>query len=237
MKLVFHLRGESFQHLERSTYLDEDRCLLHLQDFLLQIENQDPKVTVSFVVPDSWEVISTTRPARDGSYLIEGKRPAPFYLGRAEGVQDEDGNLVSIAIEPGWPPANELQTALLRQIRYRQKFGKKPGSKAAACRFSLTETPGSWQGIGHFGRAAIVGFHAQCPRCPRRHCQCARSSRQWREDWPVCTFHPSRVSPRHSARIDSSTTWLSERFSKLASCAEASSWTHSRPTCGARLEK
>src|SRR5688572_2644277 len=37
VKLVFHLRGESFQQLERTTYLDEDRCLLHLQDVLLQI--------------------------------------------------------------------------------------------------------------------------------------------------------------------------------------------------------
>ncbi len=70
-----------------TTYLDEDRCLLHLQDVFLQIENQDPKVTVSFVVPDSWEVISTARPAKDGSYLVEGKRPAPFYLGKAESVQ------------------------------------------------------------------------------------------------------------------------------------------------------
>jgi len=129
VKLVFQLRSESFQHLDRATYLDEDRCLFHLQDVFLQIENQDPKVAVSFVLPDFWEVISTARAAKDGSYLVERKRPAPFYLGKAESLHDDDNSLVSMAIEPGWPPAKELLTALRQQIRHRQKFGKRAGSR------------------------------------------------------------------------------------------------------------
>src|SRR6185369_5621253 len=118
VKLVFQLRTEAFQHLDCTTYLDGDRCLLHLQDVFLQIENQDPKAAVSFVLPDSWEVISTARPAKDGSYSIETRRPAPFYLGKAESSRDDDNDLVSMAIEPGWPPANELLGELRQQIRH-----------------------------------------------------------------------------------------------------------------------
>ena len=129
VKLVFQLRTEALQHLDRTTYLDGDRCLLHLQDVFLQIENQDPKAAVSFVLPDSWEVISTARPATDGSYLIETRRPAPFYLGKAESARDDDNDLVSMAIEPGWPPARELLTELRQQIRHRQKFGRKGGAR------------------------------------------------------------------------------------------------------------
>jgi hypothetical protein len=86
-------------------------------------------VALSFVLPDLWEVISTARPAKDGSYLVETKRPAPFYLGKAESVHDDSNNLVSVAIEPGWPPAKELLIALRQQIRHRQKFGKRAGPK------------------------------------------------------------------------------------------------------------
>jgi len=129
VKLVFQLRSESFLHLDRTTYVDEDRCLLHLQDVFLQIENQDPRVVVSFLLPDLWEVISTARPARNGSYLVETKRPAPFFLGKAEVAHDDDNNLVSMAIEPGWPPAKELLAALGHQIRFRQRFGKRVGSR------------------------------------------------------------------------------------------------------------
>ena len=163
VRLMFHFRGDSFQHLERSTYLDEDRCLLHLQDFLLQIEDQDPKVTVSFVVPDTWEVISTARPARDGSYVVEGKRPAPFYLGKAERVQDEENNLVSIAIEPGWPPASELQTVLLRQIRYRQEFGKKPGSKGLLAVFLSPKRPVPGKELPTSGVPQLLAFTPMSP--------------------------------------------------------------------------
>jgi len=129
VKLVFQLRSESFQHLDRTTYLDEDRCLFHLQDIFLQIEDQDPKVAVSFVLPDFWEVISTARPDKDGSYMVETNRPAPFYLGKAESAHDDDNTPISMAIEPGWPPAKELLTALRHQIRHRQKFGKRVGSR------------------------------------------------------------------------------------------------------------
>jgi hypothetical protein len=49
VKLVFQLRSESFQHLDRATYLDEYRCLFHPQDILLKVENQI-EVTMSFVL-------------------------------------------------------------------------------------------------------------------------------------------------------------------------------------------
>jgi hypothetical protein len=159
VKLVFHLRGESFQQLERTTYLDEDRCLLHLQDVLLQIENQDPKASVLFVVPDPWEVVSTARPAKDGSYLVEGKRPAPFYLGKAERVQDED-NLVSMAIEPGWPPANDLLAALHQQIRYRKKFGKKAGFKPLLAVFLSPKRPVPGKELAASGVPQLLAFTA-----------------------------------------------------------------------------
>ncbi len=60
-------------------------------------------------------------------------------------------------------PQTNCSTALRQQIRYRQRVWQEAGLKAAACRFPLTETPGSWQGIAHIGRAAIVGFHCQSP--------------------------------------------------------------------------
>jgi Peptidase M61 N-terminal domain len=141
VKLQFQLRGESFQHLDRTTYLDEDRCLFHLQDILLQIENQDTKVAVSFVLPDPWEVISTARPARDGSYVVETKRPAQFYLGKAESAHDDSNNLVWMAIEPGWPPARELLVALRQQIRHRQKYGQRAGSKPLLAVFLSPKRP------------------------------------------------------------------------------------------------
>jgi M61 glycyl aminopeptidase len=141
VKLVFQLRTETFQHLDFTTYLDGDRCLLHLQDVFLQIENQDPKAAVSFVLPDSWEVISTARPAKDGSYLVETKRPAPFYFGRAESERDDDTDLVSMAIEPGWPPAKELLVALRQQIRHRQRFGKRGGSRPVLAVFLSPKRP------------------------------------------------------------------------------------------------
>ena len=141
VKLVFQLRTEAFQHVDRTTYLDGDRCLLHLQDVFLQIENQDPKAAVSLVLPDSWEVISTARPAKDGSYLIETRRPAPFYLGKAESSRDDDNDLVSMAIEPGWPPANELLGELRQQIRHRQRFGKKGGARPLLAVFLSSKRP------------------------------------------------------------------------------------------------
>ena len=141
VKLQFQLRGESFQHLDRTTYLDEDRCLFHLQDILLQIEDQDTKVAVSFVLPDPWEVISTARPARDGSYVVETKRPAQFYLGKAESAHDDSNNLVWMAIEPGWPPARELLVALRQQIRHRQKYGQRAGSKPLLAVFLSPKRP------------------------------------------------------------------------------------------------
>jgi hypothetical protein len=141
VKLVFQLRTEAFQHLDRTTYLDGDRCLLHLQDVLLQIENQDPKVAVSFVLPDSWEVISTARPAQDGGYLIETRRPAPFYLGKAESARDDDNDLVSMAIEPGWPSAKELLAALRQQVRHRQKFVKRGGARPLLAVFLSPKRP------------------------------------------------------------------------------------------------
>ena len=141
VKLVFQLRTEAFQHLDCTTYLDGDRCLLHLQDVFLQIENQDPKAAVSFVLPDSWEVISTARPAKDGSYLIETRRPAPFYLGKAESSRDDDNDLVSMAIEPGWPPANELLGELRQQIRHRQRFAKKGGARPLLAVFLSSKRP------------------------------------------------------------------------------------------------
>jgi len=141
VKLVFQLRTEAFQHLDRTTYLDGDRCLLHLQDVFLQIENQDPKAAVSFALPDSWEVISTARPAKDGSYLIETRRPAPFYLGKAESSRDDDNDLVSMAIEPGWPPANELLGELRQQIRHRERFSKKGGARPLLAVFLSSKRP------------------------------------------------------------------------------------------------
>ena len=129
VKLVFQFRGERFQHLDRATYLDEYRCLFHPQDVLLQIENHDPKVTVSFVLPDQWEVVSSLRPALDGTFPVETKRTAPFYLGRAETAHDGSNGLLWMAIEPGWPPAPELLAALRQQMKHRQKFGRNPGSR------------------------------------------------------------------------------------------------------------
>ncbi|MSO22068.1 MAG: hypothetical protein EXQ58_02180 [Acidobacteria bacterium] len=129
VKLVFQLRGESFEHLDRATYLDEYRCLFHPQDVFLQIENQNPKVTVSFVLPDQWEVVSTARPAKDGSFSIETKRTAPFYLGRAGSAHDGSNALLWMAVEPGWPPAPELLASLRQQVRHRQRFGRKPRSR------------------------------------------------------------------------------------------------------------
>src|SRR6185503_20069906 len=94
VKLVLQLRGENFQHLDRETYLDEYRCLFHPQDVLLQIENQDPKMTVSFVLPDQCEVMSTAHPAANGSFSIETKQTAPFYLGRAESAHESGNGLL-----------------------------------------------------------------------------------------------------------------------------------------------
>ena len=67
-------------------------------------------------------------------------RPAPFYLGKAESDHDDD-NLVSMAIEPGWPPARELASALRRQIRHRQKFGKSVGSRPLLAVFLSPKRP------------------------------------------------------------------------------------------------
>jgi hypothetical protein len=99
------------------------------------------KTAVSFVLPDSWEVISTARPAKDGSYPVETKRPAPFYFGRAESARDDDTDLVSMAIEPGWPPAKELLVALRQQIRHRQRFGKRGGSRPVLAVFLSPKRP------------------------------------------------------------------------------------------------
>jgi hypothetical protein len=160
VKLVFQLRSESFQHLDLTTYLDEDRCLFHLQDVFLQIENQDPKVVVSFVLPDSWEVISTAGPAKNGGYLVETKRPSPFYLGKAESAHDDDNDLLSMAIEPGWPPAKELLAALRPQIRHRQKFGKRVGSRPLLAVFLSSKPPVPSKGLLASGAPQLLALTA-----------------------------------------------------------------------------
>lgn len=130
VKLVFQLRSETFQRLDRSTYLDRDRCLFHPQDVLLQVENQDPSVTLSFVLPEDWTVVIPARPAKDGRFSIEAKTMAtPFYLGTAESAHDDSNGLVWMAIEPGWPSPSELLSLLRQQIRHREKFARNPGAR------------------------------------------------------------------------------------------------------------
>jgi hypothetical protein len=160
VKLVFQLRSESFQHLDRATYLDEYRCLFHLQDVLLQIENQDPKVAVSFVLPDQWEVVSTARPAADGTFSIETKRTVPFYLGRAEAAHDGSSGSLSMAIEPGWPPAPELLASLRQQMKHRQKFGRNPGSRPLLAVFLAPSRPVPNKELLAFGTAQLLAFTA-----------------------------------------------------------------------------
>jgi hypothetical protein len=160
VKLVFQLRGESFQHLDRATYLDEYRCLFHPQDVFLQLENQDPKVAVSFVLPDQWEVVSTTRPAADGTFQIETKRTVPFYLGRAETARDGSSGSLSMAIEDGWPPAPELLASLRQQIRHRQKFGRNPGSRPLLAVFLAPARPVADKELLAFGAPQLLAFTA-----------------------------------------------------------------------------
>jgi Peptidase M61 N-terminal domain len=159
VKLVFQLRSENFQHLDRTTYFDEDRCLFHPQDILLQVENLDTKASLSFVLPHLWEVISTALPAKDGSYLVETMRQAPFYLGKAESDHDNN-NLVSMAIEPGWPPARELASALRQQIRHRQKFGKSVGSRPLLAVFLSPKRPVSGKELLASGAPQLLALTA-----------------------------------------------------------------------------
>lgn len=160
VKLVFQLRSESFQHLDRATYLDEYRCLLHAQDVLLQIENQDPKVAVSFVLPDHWEVVSTARPAADGTFSIETKRTVPFYLGRAETALDGSSGSLSMAIEPGWPPAPELLALLRQQMKHRENFGRNPGSRPLLAVFLAPSRPVPNKELLAFGTPQLLAFTA-----------------------------------------------------------------------------
>lgn len=134
--LVFQLRGETLHRLDRSTYLDQDRCLFHPQDVLLQVENQDPRVTLSFVLPDDWKVVNPVHPAKDGSFSIEAKKMAtPFYLGFAESSHDDSNGLVWMAIEPGWPSPPELLSLLRQQIRHRERFVRNPGTRPLLAAF------------------------------------------------------------------------------------------------------
>ena len=126
-------------------------------------------MAVSFVLPDFWEVISTARPAKDGGYLVETKRPAPFFLGKADGAHDDDNNLVSIAIEPGWPPAKELLAALRQQIRHRQKFGKRVGSRPLLAVFPSPKRPVPGKKCSLW-RATIVGVDSRI--CAARDTAC-----------------------------------------------------------------
>ena len=160
VKLVFQLRSESFQHLDRASYLDEYRCLFHLQDVLLQIESQDPKVAVSFVLPDHWEVVSTARPAPDGTFSIETKRTVPFYLGRAEAAHDGSSGSLSIAIEPGWPPAPELLALLRQQMKHRENFGRNLGSRPLLAVFLAPSRPVPNKELLAFGTPQLLAFTA-----------------------------------------------------------------------------
>jgi len=127
--LAFQLHSESFQHLDRATYLDESRCLFHPQDILLEVENQDPNVLLSFLLPDQWDVVSMVPRAIDGTFSIETTRATPFYLGKAEKVHDATSSLLWMAIEPGWPPAPQLLALLNRQVRHRLTLGRDAGSR------------------------------------------------------------------------------------------------------------
>ena len=160
VKLVFQLRSESFQHLDRASYLDEYRCLFHLQDVLLQIENQDPKVAVSFVLPDHWEVVSTAHPAADGTFSIETKRTVPFYLGRAETAHDGSRGSLLMAIEPGWPPAPELLALLRQQMKHRENFGRNLGSRPLLAVFLAPSRPVPNKELLAFGTPQLLAFTA-----------------------------------------------------------------------------
>lgn len=125
--LAFQLRSETYSQLDRATYVDETRCVFHPQDVWLQLENQDPKATLSFTLPESWEAISTAHPAMAGSFSLATKRLAPFYLGKAERVQDDVNSPITIAVEPGAIPAPELLVSLRQQVRHRQRFVRNQG--------------------------------------------------------------------------------------------------------------
>jgi len=163
LSLVFQLRGDSFEHLERATYLDESRCLFHPQDVLLQIENQDPKENVSFVLPAQWDIVSTTPPALDGTFSIETNRREPFYLGRAESVHDESTGPLSMAIEPGWPPAKELLASLRQQIRHRQKSVKNTKPRALLAVFFAHLRAAPSKEVLAFHTPQLLAFAAPSP--------------------------------------------------------------------------
>ncbi|MCI0418260.1 MAG: hypothetical protein L0312_03385 [Acidobacteria bacterium] len=159
VNLVYQLRSESFAHLDQATYLDETRCLFHPQDVLLQIESQGPKAAVSFLLPSHWQVVSAASSAPDGLFSIETKRPAPFYLGRAESAQDNgSAGPLRLAIERGWPPAQELLESLRRQIKYRQKFARNQRPKALLGVFLGPGQPVQSKEPLAFGTPQVVAF-------------------------------------------------------------------------------
>jgi hypothetical protein len=160
LTLVYQIRTESFQHLDRATYVDEIRCLFHPQDVLLQIENQDPEVTVSFVLPDQWEVAGTALPARDGSFSVDLKQTAPFYLGKAETAHDASSRLLWLAVEPGWPPAAELLASLRQQVRHRQRYGRNLGSRPLLAVFLAQPRPVPDKELRSLGSPQLLPFTA-----------------------------------------------------------------------------
>lgn len=132
VRISFQLRSESFQNLDRATYVDARRCVFHPQDILLQIANQEPKVVLSFVLPTEWKAVGPLRPSADGTFSVHAKQVLPFYLGKAEEARDDDLGPLSIAIEPGWPPAPEAIAALRQQLHFRRRANPSAGAPLLA---------------------------------------------------------------------------------------------------------
>jgi hypothetical protein len=104
LEISYQVKAAALADLGRSSYMDEDRCLLSSWDTLLVPDTGRTFLKVSFLLPDRWKVVTLATPSAGGSYEVGGRKGAFFYLGEAVGISQRINNCeLTLAIEGDWP--------------------------------------------------------------------------------------------------------------------------------------
>jgi PDZ domain len=114
--LSYRLASGAYLQLDRTSYLDGTRSLFYPRDVLLQMDGQNVKSTLSFVLPAGWKVITTVDSTLEGVFRVEAGRPTAFYLGEGTHARETVRNTeVFVVVEAGWTASLSSVTESLRE--------------------------------------------------------------------------------------------------------------------------
>ncbi len=112
-------------HLER-VHLDDSRAVLSVRELLPSFESGRAHISVSFLLPPSWKVVSQAIQDKEEDFEIDSNAETFFYLGKATERKITINSVpMVLALEKDWPvEADRTLRELKRQIHYLGKSSR-----------------------------------------------------------------------------------------------------------------